>query len=71
MSSVGIQFAGGPVDGQLLAIPADPWNPPHTCELRNADGYRLVYRRHVNPADDGPLWLYRYEGTARREERAT
>ncbi|MFE2424665.1 hypothetical protein [Streptomyces hokutonensis] len=71
MNAVGIQFVGGPADGQLLTIPGDPFNPPHTYELRNIHGHRLIHRRHVNPGDDGPLWHYHYEGTARREERAT
>lgn len=76
MSSVGIQFVGGPADGQLLVIPADPWNPPHVYDqIANANG-RLVYRREVNPGDDGPLWHYHYdrqasEGTAGPEERHT
>ncbi|MGW2100399.1 hypothetical protein ACWCPX_22385 [Streptomyces olivaceoviridis] len=71
MSSVGIQFVGGPADGRVLAIPGDPWNPSHTYELRNAEGQRLFYRREVNPGDDGPLWHYRYDRTAQPEGRAT
>lgn len=77
MNSVGIQFVGGPADGQLLVIPGDPWNPPHVYDqMANASGRRLVYRREVNPGDDGLLWHYRYdwqasEGTVRPEERHT
>lgn len=63
--SVGIQFVGGPADGQLLVIPADPMNPPRLYEdLVSANGHRLIYRREVNPGDDGPLWHYHYEGEA-------
>ncbi|MEU2264954.1 hypothetical protein ABZ568_00570 [Streptomyces olindensis] len=77
MSGTGIQFVGGPADGQLLVIPADPWNPPHLYDqMSKASGRRLVYRREVNPGDDGPLWLYRYdrqasEGIGGPEERHT
>ncbi|KUN37691.1 hypothetical protein AQJ30_15515 [Streptomyces longwoodensis] len=71
MSGVGVQFVGGPADGRLLAIPGDPWNPPHTYELRNPDGDRLMYVRALNPGDDGPLWHYRYDRTVNREARAT
>ncbi|MDQ0962012.1 hypothetical protein QFZ66_005890 [Streptomyces sp. B4I13] len=77
MSGVGIQLVEGPADGNLLVIPGDPWDPPHVYDqMVNASGHRLVYRREVNPADDGPLWLYRYDrqvskGTSGPEERHT
>lgn len=76
--SVGIQFVGGPAHGKQLVIDGDPMNPPlttavleppsfnwreleagHVLEIRKA-----LYRREVNPSDDGPLWLYRYDRQA-------
>jgi hypothetical protein len=73
--SVGIQFVGGPADGKQLVIDGDPMNPPPTTEVlvpealnwRELDSgqppeiRKALYRREVNAADDGPLWLYRYD----------
>jgi hypothetical protein len=65
MSGVEVLFAGGPADGRLSAAPGTLMEgPPETYELMHAShqhGIRnLVYRLEVNPADDGPAWLYRY-----------
>jgi hypothetical protein len=65
--TVEIELSGGPVDGMRVAVPGDPMDPPAIYEMRQAPRQfaaaprRLVYRRHVNPADTGALWLYRYE----------
>ncbi|MGA5599617.1 hypothetical protein ACPCUF_01025 [Streptomyces griseoincarnatus] len=70
MIAATVEFVGGPADGRLTVIPADPFNPPLYYELRTPDGDRLIYRCEVNPTDDGPLWHYQYDTTVRREERA-
>lgn len=76
--SAGIQFVGGPADGRLLVIQGDPMNPPPTTEVlvqepfnwreldagRTPEIRKVLYRREVNPSDDGPLWLYRYDPSA-------
>jgi hypothetical protein len=76
--SVGIQFVGGPANGKQLVIEGDPMNPPSTTEVlvpealnrRQLDSGQVpeirkaLYRRAVNAADDGPLWLYRYDQAA-------
>lgn len=62
MLGVGIQLVGGPADGRLVYIPEDPMNPPAVYELLTVNGGKLVYERHVNPGEDGPLWLYQYTG---------
>jgi hypothetical protein len=76
--SVEIKLVGGPADDKLLVIDGDPMNPPPTAELlapevlnwRQLDAghvpeiRKLLYRREVNTADDGPLWLYRYDAQA-------
>ncbi|MEU3851735.1 hypothetical protein [Streptomyces sp. NPDC029554] len=76
--SAGIQFVGGPADGRLLVIEGDPMNPPPTTEVLVQEPFnwreldvgkvpeirKALYRREVNPSDDGPLWLYRYDQQA-------
>ena len=88
--SVGIQFVGGPANGRLLVIEGDPMNPPLTTEVlvqepfnwRDLDAGKVLeirkalYRREVNPSNDGPLWLYRYDqqvsaGPVRPDEEPT
>jgi hypothetical protein len=88
--SAGIRFVGGPADGRLLVIDGDPMDPPLTTEVlvqgplnwRELDAGRVpeirkaLYRREVNPSDDGPLWLYRYDrqasaGSVRPDEEPT
>lgn len=76
--SVDIQLVGGPADGREVVISGDPMNPPPTTEVlvseavnwRQLDSGQVpeirkaLYRRRVNAADDGPLWLYRYDRQA-------
>ncbi|HET6354846.1 hypothetical protein [Streptomyces sp.] len=55
-------------------LDADPYNPPRKLEVHqslivggeDASTGRpvrqtIAYRRAVNPADEGPAWIYRYE----------
>jgi hypothetical protein len=70
-------FMGGPADGQTRTFPGD--EPPGQCEVptlhhdwRKQDGGTVPriyhrYRREVSQLDDGPLWVFVYEGA--RDER--
>lgn len=88
--SVEVQFVGGPADAKLLVIDGDPMNPPLTTEVLQPTPLnwneldagvvppirKALYRREVNDADDGPLWLYRYDerasaGPVRPDEETT
>jgi hypothetical protein len=75
--SVEIELFGGPAHGTRVVIEGDPMNPPSTYELlqpptlREMEGAdpnapvaprRLIYRRQANTFDEGPAWVYRYEG---------
>ncbi|QDN57371.1 hypothetical protein [Streptomyces sp. S1D4-20] len=76
--SVEIELVGGPADGKQLVINGDPMDPPLTTELlapedfnwrefeagRAPETRKLLYRREANAADNGPLWLYRYDQQA-------
>lgn len=74
--AVEIEFVGGPADGVRRVIDSDLLNPPKTLPVQqvlivvgedSGDGKAivpetLVYHRAVNPADQGPAWIYRYDG---------
>lgn len=73
MTSCEALFVGGPADGHLIAVrPGPDGNPPDRHGLPEVSGHTWsesdelpkvgLYQREVNPADDGPLWLYRYLG---------
>jgi hypothetical protein len=63
---VEVRLVEGPADGTDLVISGDPMNPPETYQIMHAsNGHgvrKLVYRREVNPGNEGPLWFYRYDG---------
>lgn len=71
MSGVGVEFIGGPLDGEQRWINWDPMNPPATYECVTASAgpvpgiVRHTYRREVSGCDEGPLWLYRWAGEQR------
>ncbi len=68
MTGAEVEFVGGPADGARRVMECiDGGRPPRVIELpeycRGAGpdmAFRAVrYELVVNPADDGPLWLYR------------
>lgn len=56
------EFVGGPLNGKRIPLD-DPMEPSPRIILGQAKprARALVYLLEPNPADDGPLWLYRYE----------
>jgi hypothetical protein len=71
--SAEVEFSGGPADGKRLVVQADEDGSPAPifktpgipAEVFSADEPPPeLYRLDVNPADDGPLWLYRHLGSA-------
>ena len=72
MSGVGVEFVGGPLDGQERWINWDPMNPPATYECVTASAWTVdsvikhTYRREVSTRDHGVLWLYRWAGEQRQ-----
>lgn len=72
MSGVGVEFVGGPLDGEWLVMAAvDPMDPPVSLEVPEFCAWpvpkyvRHAYEREVSPRDEGPLWLYRWAGEQR------
>ena len=75
--AVEVEFVGGPADGVHRVLDDDPYSPPKTVEVKmvldvvGEDAgtgkpvglQMLVYRRAVNPADEGPAWIYCYDGS--------
>jgi len=71
VSSVEVEFVGGLIDGQRRVLQCDAQGlPPVVLKFEELPPVNwatkempppveLVFRREVNPADDGALWLYR------------
>lgn len=72
MSGVGVEFIGGPLDGQLLVMACDDlMDPPSPLDLPEFSAWPVPtyrthrYEREPHPGDEGPLWLYRWAGEQR------
>lgn len=71
MSGVGVEFVGGPLDGQQQIVPCDECLRPERfffCRTAAAWDAPIVghtYEAGLNPRHDGPLWLYRWAGGQR------
>lgn len=49
-----------PVWEVFAAASGSIWATAKQGQQSGAGMRKLIYRREVNPDDDGPLWLYRY-----------
>lgn len=61
-----VVIPGDPMDPPLTwevygAPSGRTWATAKQGQATGAGMSRLIYRREVNPEDDGPLWLYRYD----------
>lgn len=68
-----MQLVGGPAHGQVHVVDADVWDPPQFFDLVQWLGFasltgdesvptvRLRYAKELNRANDGPVWLYRFQ----------
>lgn len=71
MAAATAAFLGGPADGREYTLPADGmgrlskyiqidayvWHDGDDAPTR----YSALYQRTLNPADDGPLWVYLFQ----------
>lgn len=71
VSGVGVEFVGGPLDGQQQVVPCDECMRPErffvcrTASAWDAPLVRHTYELVVSSRGEGPLWLYRWAGEQR------